>query len=301
VTIASKSDQERSQLIDGGQVAEALGVCGVSQVLCFDTTIRFLTAPTLFLPDEWTQALLTGVSRRFGFGNDLGVVAEIGVGPGTIPLSLSFGMRHSMKAYVGVDINPVSCQIARLNLLLACPNLPSSIRLADVCNPAEELWEGDVDVLVANLPQMPAPNPGGLDPNNYYPLHSIDLGDRVPLSLGMCGLSLVAHALRIASSRLRPSGVALITVSERCGTEQLDEIFRCTNLKWQSLYTVRVPQASDTTIEPLVHAELTNGVQCRFFAGMDERVPISANQAAARLKQGSQVFHDLHVVLAQKT
>ena len=284
-------------------VAEALSLCEVSEMTCSGAAIRFLTAPTLFPPDLWTQALLTGFSNHFGVGKDLGVVVEIGVGPGTIPLCLCLAMGHSMRTYIGIDINPLACQIARLNLSLTCPKLPSSIIMANVCGPVENLWDGNVDVILANVPQMPAPDAENLDPNNYYSLDVVDAGlaKTLPLTAQPYGLGLIANVLRVASVRLRPhSGVAFVTLSERCGAEPIYQLFHSTGLKWETIYTVRVPQADDTIVDPLVDAELTFGNQAKFFANMDDGSAISANEAARRVREGHHVFHDLHVVLARR-
>jgi methylase of polypeptide subunit release factors len=262
--------------------------------------VRFLMAPTLYPPDEWTEALLVGLSKHLTAGESLGKVAEIGVGQGIIPLCLTTAMRYTIERYLGLDINPIACEVARLNLSLSCPELECRFIVTDVG--AMEVGEEKVDLVVANVPQMPCVSRRRrIDTNNYYSASAACQceSSEVERLIDAFGLRMIYDVLVFAHHRLRASGVAIFTLSGRCGDAQVRALLESVKLKTRVIHTTRVRQDTCMNLKPLLVAERSHQRRCQFYAKEADTIGICAEEAISRIRRGQHVYHDLHVVLGQ--
>jgi len=282
-------------------LAETLSLCDVHLFRFKEGEVRFLMAPNLFLPDEWTEALLIGLAGHYTGRSTLGTVMEIGIGSGIVPLCLVNVMRYSVDRYIGIDINPVACEVSRLNLSLGCPRLSYRILSADILANNRPALAEDVDLVLANVPQMPMVSNDYIDRNNYY-LAKPYQGEEgeVDILLRDFGLELIYNVLEFSVPPLRErAGAVIFTLSGRCGAEQMHTLVSSIELRVRIVHTIRVRQDVTMNIEPLISAEKAHKTRCEFFANPEDFDGISAAEAIEQMRRGEPVYHDLHVVLAE--
>jgi methylase of polypeptide subunit release factors len=278
---------------DERRVAEVLRECDVTEVRHGDHSVRILVSPGGYQPDTWTKMLLTGVQRTLrNIGRPPQLAVEVGVGTGVLPLFLA----HWAPAcdYLGLDVSAEACESARLNLEIHGRPLPYELLSGGSALDAlpADRW-GSVDLLAANLPQVPSSD--RCNRNDYYPFSPQGEDDVV----GHSGLGLVCEVLRQAKSVLSTDGRAVFTVAGRCGDALSESALRETGMTCEGLKTVRVAQDPGTSIRVFAEVEERSPARFQFYPSRRATRPIGACAAVRRLEAGERVYHDLHVISAQ--
>jgi release factor glutamine methyltransferase len=126
---------------------------------------------------------------------------------------------------VATDRDPAAVALARVNLARtlagdADPDGPAvgargEVRTGHLLDPVDPAWVGEVDVLVANPPYLPASDRGHGEPE--VAVHDPDAA----LVGGLDGHEVVDELLALATRWLRPGGTVVIEIDDRRGTDAL--------------------------------------------------------------------------------
>ena len=158
--------------------------------------LRFTVTPDVLVPRpetemlvEWTLSLLprAGARRRLAI--------DVGTGSGCIACALA--VARTDVDVVAIDASPAAVEIARRNV--------AGLGLSGACR---------ADLVVANLPYLPAPVLAGLAPE------VVDHEPRVALDGGPDGLSVIRSLVAQAPRWLAPGGALVL---ETAGGDQIPE------------------------------------------------------------------------------
>jgi methylase of polypeptide subunit release factors len=255
----------------------------------------------VYAPDTWTRMLVRGLLRHLADRPDTRVVVEVGAGSGIVPVIIGqSGLTAAPIEYVGLDLNEVACEAARLNLQLnggafPCRFVPGGHLLERL--PAD--LPGRVDILAANLPQVPAAGLGEVNLNDYYrpQPRSGDGAQRFEL----CGMGLLFDLLMAARSIMSPTGTVVLTVAGRCGGTELSALFSFCGMSHDVLHHAIVRQDPNTSIEHFRRTEEASDIRFAFYADRTGQQPISATAAARAAERGPPVYHDLYAIAARRS
>lgn len=128
-------------------------------------------------------------------------VAEIGTGSGALILTLAAeDPRHH---FLATDISPEALAVAHRNMEHLNPAAQVDFFMGDLGTPLLISYQGQIDLLVTNLPYIPAPLLENLDPTvRYYEPH-------IALDGGQDGLELYRRFLPQAQHLLKSGGLLL--------------------------------------------------------------------------------------------
>lgn len=257
-----------------------------------------------FKPDQWSRALLRGLSRFGKQGGFKGkAVAELGVGTGAnVAYILS---EHDPRMLYASDINGACTELATRNVARAVPPrrnkfvpIPGDQNLAGWLN---HLPQGSVDVVYGCLPQV-------------VKAREIDLheGDNVahyydpalyPSSVHNLGLGLNDFALRQLHPLLPEGGTVILNLSGRPGKEEaLEQMFKDAGYEPRLLHEEVIPQHAGTSLATLSAVEAKNGHRFEFFSSPEgsTRHRITATEAEKRRVSGKAVYHKIYVIAGVK-
>jgi hypothetical protein len=80
--------------------------------------VRLFVTPNIFLPDDWTRTLLTGLFKIWPNGLPGKTIVEIGVGTGVVPIALASN-GFGFDRFYGFDIDLLAIRVARLNVAIS--------------------------------------------------------------------------------------------------------------------------------------------------------------------------------------
>jgi methylase of polypeptide subunit release factors len=277
--------------------AGVLGSCYVQEV-CFESECLYaLIAPSVHQPDVWTDMLLRGVRWALSLASiSPRLFVEIGVGTGVVGMFLAKWVTEpSRMTYIGLDINAAACECARLNLGLSGTRFPyrivaSAALLRDLPRDAQ----GQVDLLAANLPQVP--DRDCTNRNDYYPTPAF-AGEEDELD--RCGLGLLREMLRQSKNVLAADGRLVFTLAKRCPQAHIDAMFDAVEVDYEIVARRRVAQDPTTSIESFARVETGLSEQFRFFACPNVDEAIGAREAKRVIDRGGHVYYDLDVAVAR--
>lgn len=172
--------------------------------------LRFTVTPDVLVPRpetemlvEWTLSLLprAGARRRLAI--------DVGTGSGCIACALA--VARTDVDVVAIDASPAAVEIARRNVAGLGLSGRVTVREGDLLS---GLGACRADLVVANLPYLPAPVLAGLAPE------VVDHEPRVALDGGPDGLSVIRSLVAQAPRWLAPGGALVL---ETAGGDQIPE------------------------------------------------------------------------------
>jgi len=176
-------------------------------------TVELTLEPGVFLPRPETE-LVAGLAIEHAAAVGPGaVVAEPCTGSGAIAASLLAEVPGVQVHATDLDARAV--QLARRNVLAAAGDGRGSVHQGDLLAPLPVALRGQLDVLVANPPYLPAGDADHLD---------IEVAAHDPpaaLYGGPHGHEVVDRLLALAAQWLRPGGVVVLEIDARLGQEAL--------------------------------------------------------------------------------
>ena len=284
------------------QLATLLASCEVDQFSYGPSDVSLLLPAGVYRPDEWTRQLLIGVERqlRSSAGWPAQTV-EVGVGSGVVPISIAKMLGCAFtEHYLGLDRSYVACEAARLNFAINRTDLNYSLfGGGNLLDPLPRAFATSIDLVIANLPQIPARQKGA-SINDYYRPSRGRRGSRTETQLDRYGLGLLYDLLCGANRTLTTAGVVVMTVAGRCGGAAIDSLFAACDMQYTILHTARLRQDPHTTLDSLVANERHHGLRYTFFPWYDANETITAVDAQRLITRGSDAYFDLHVVLAER-
>lgn len=162
--------------------------------------LRILLAPGVFVPRRRTEFLARQAAARTAPG---AVVVDLCCGSGALGAALA-AATGGIRLHAA-DIDPAAVRCARTNLAAA----GGHVYQGDLFDPLPASLRGRVDILVANVPYVPAGQIALLPPE------ARDHEARIALDGGADGLAVLRRVARQAPSWLAPGGHLLVETSER--------------------------------------------------------------------------------------
>ncbi len=139
-------------------------------------SLRFAVNSSVLIPRPETETLVETALREIeSSGMDSPRILDLGVGPGTILLSLAHSLERGR--FVGVDVSPEAIKIAEMNRSALCDGKEASFHVGNWFLALPET-EREYDVIVSNPPYIPTHVLGGLSEEirNYEPAVALDGG-----------------------------------------------------------------------------------------------------------------------------
>ncbi len=272
-----------------------------------------LVLPSIFTPEDWGYTFLEGLLRRPLEDYDDKTLVEVGCGSGWISIALA--KFTDVKRIVGLDINPRAVIVSEVNALINSydadgrPLYDRSRRLVferfevKTSNLLQEVIQGGekVDFIIGCIPQVLAPDENlDLARLSEYSDSKLlgDLGNYCALQgvfEDQFGLGLNAALLEESVRCLKRDGRVILNLAGRPGDGVIRLMFTRRGFEPKVLWKSRVPQASDTNIEPLVTLERRMGSDFQFFMNQASSEPINAQTARELREAGGDLWHDLSV------
>lgn len=175
---------------------------------------RIIVAPGVFVPRRRTEFLVRRAEALLRGDHAAGAPREGVVRPGDVIVDLCCGVGAIGAALAAVvdraevhaaDIDPVAVRCARLNL----PGPRGHVYQGDLYEPLPAALRGQVGILLANVPYVPAGEVALLPPE------ARDYEARVALDGGPDGLGVLRRVTAGAPAWLAPGGHLLSEISER--------------------------------------------------------------------------------------
>jgi methylase of polypeptide subunit release factors len=264
-------------------------------------TLPLLICPNVFVPDDWTRALLTGIIRSNALNAGPLQILEVGSGTGAVPIALSKLAPDKIEKLKAVDIDTLACELARINLnyhgLGSRSFLISGMDIAAA--QARELIEPDerFDLIVANLPQVPTTSKRQI--RDYFDYYGLPLGEIGRWDYwARCGLWLNAKVLKEIRPHIASDGQAIVVLSGRPTEGHLKSMFQELRYKIEILFEACVEQDPATDIGSLVAFEQLNA-HFDFFSDSTCAARISAREAHRHMLDGARVYQRLYVISAK--
>lgn len=263
--------------------------------------VRLFVTPNIFLPDDWTRTLLTGLFKIWPRGLPGKTIVEIGVGTGVMPIALASN-GFGFEKFFGFDIDLLAVRVARLNVAISGLSEVVLLKGGRSTFEADDgLYDGDpyVDLVIANLPQVPTLSATPLRDQlfDYYPMPVTLTSDEE--TWAMQGLLLIARVLREARQRLKPGGTVVLNVAGRPKKAAINQFFEAIEYTCTDEYKARVRQESGTDISAFAYFERTQGLQYEFFRkAQPNAVSVDAKTACKLLARAEPCYHDLYVIKA---
>lgn len=264
--------------------------------------------PWAFRPDQWTRALLRGVSKL-----DLrdAVIAEPGVGPGTNQLYVTKVQKPRVS--YGSDLDGRLPKVASGNVLHAAGQEAQERFTPIHGNQSLLSWitRQRLDVVLACIPQVPADhhdeatlervrkfaaqvNGNGTDVQTDDLSHYYDPETYVS-DLNVFGLGLNDHLLQQARGVLRAKGKAILNLGGRPGRPTLERLFTKNGFTPTLLHSELIQQHAGTDLQPLATLEQQTGHQFEFFADSEGTRQITAREAEDLRRAGHPIYHNIYV------
>lgn len=253
----------------------------------------------VYVPDVWTRSLIDGLLQHPISADSATLIVEVGVGSGIAPIVLNNQLPHAEKLkYVGLDINRLACETAKLNLEINGSALRSSVlSQSNLLGELPADLRGEVRIIAANLPQIPDGDRSKLNVNDYYSpknrhealLHHFD--DR--------GIGLLCDLLLATPGALSHDGIAILTMAGRCGIREIEELFTYCDMSYHIASRIIIRQDPSTSIDRFAEVERTSDFRFTFYADEKGQSKINAEDAARKILQRNAVYHDLYVIVAR--
>jgi release factor glutamine methyltransferase len=170
--------------------------------------LRMVVEPGVFVPRHRTELLVDEAARLLDGVADP-VVLDLCCGSGALGAALT--VRRPVELYAA-DVDPAAVRCARVNVAAA----GGHVFEGDLFDPLPRALRGRVDVLLANVPYVPA------DAIALMPPEARDHELRVTLDGGADGLDVFRRVSAGALEWLAPGGHVLVESSERQATEMCD-------------------------------------------------------------------------------
>ena len=164
----------------------------------------------VFVPRRRTEFL---VRQAAALCRTDAVVLDLCCGSGAVGAALAASLDGRVELHAA-DIDPAAVRCARRNVALA----GGRVHRGDLYEALPTALRGRVDVLVTNVPYVPAEDVGLLPPEAR--LHE----PRVALDGGADGLAVLRRVAAGASGWLVPGGCLLVETSERQADEAVDAV-----------------------------------------------------------------------------
>ena len=229
-------------------------------------------------------------------------IIEIGAGTGVVPIYLS-AKKHKFRYYIGFEIDELAARLCNINLDLW--NLSDRSLVIGGSDTFEKeadrglLLGADLtlpyaDIVIANVPQVPIlASRNQLDMCDYYQLNQQLQGRH--LRSAKLGLQFVMEILDQSKLRLQSGGKVVMTVSGRCGKEQIEVAFRDSGFVPEVILHKVVPQDRDTDLSALQYFEQNDfSLKYCFYGSRDRSDPIGVRQAVEYMSAGDPVYQDLY-------
>lgn len=281
-----------SATIDPELHLRALRHCRVATHRALGVEVPLLIPEGVYTPDAWTDSLLAGVSRYLRACSTPMALVEVGAGSGVVPIVLDRSQpRLLVSSYVGLDIDPLAVETARINVAMNA--LRPVCRFLGGADLLDALGDGigHVDVLVANIPQVPATAASErAEPSDYYPVPDDGSLDE----LDVRGMGLLARVVEQARPILDGGGSLITTFAGRPGLSALDLVGRRTGTRYEVLEVTRIRQDPGTSIAAFAAAEREARAEYRFYGDPSDGSPMGAREAEQLIRRGVPVYHDLY-------
>lgn len=272
-----------------------------------------LVLPSIFTPEDWGYTFLEGLLRRPLEDYDDKTLVEVGCGSGWISIALA--KFTDLRAIVGLDINPRAVIVSEVNALINSydeegrPLYDRSRRLVferfevKTSNLLQEIIQAGqkVDFIIGCIPQVLSPDEN-LDLarlSEYSDAKLLgDLGNYCALQgvfEDQFGLGLNAALLEESVRCLKRDGRVILNLAGRPGDGVIRLMFTRRGFEPRVVWKSRVPQASDTNIEPLVTLERRMASEFQFFMNQASSEPVNAQTARELREAGGELWHDLLV------
>ena len=162
--------------------------------------IRVALDPGVFIPRQRTAFLveLRALFRPFARSTSGAVVVDLCCGSGALGLALAH--RHPGVELHAADLDPVAVACARRNL----EPIGATVHQGDLDAPLPDRLRGRVDVLLANVPYVPAAAIALMPPE------SRDHEPRATVDGGADGLDVVRRLAALAPGWLAPGGSVFV-------------------------------------------------------------------------------------------
>ncbi len=162
--------------------------------------VRVTIDPGVFIPRQRTALLVELASEAAGLAPRpaAAVVVDLCCGSGALGLALAH--RHPGIELHAADVDPVAVACARRNL----EPLGATVHHGDLDAPLPDGLRGRVDVLVANVPYVPAAAIASMPPE------SRDHEPRATVDGGADGLDVVRRLAALAPGWLAPAGSVFV-------------------------------------------------------------------------------------------
>lgn len=255
-------------------------------------SLKILSIPSVFPPEQWGRVFLTGLLRRgaaFFRGKRL---IELGAGTGWISIALAKFAK--VKQVITVDINPQAKVVTQINAILN--------GVGERIHPLEsDLLENlngrplKVDHIIGNIPQVVSRDLRKACGDKALRALA-DYAEPRDTAEDLFSLGLVAAALKQSLPYLKEGGSILLNLAGRPGYDVLRWLFARWGFVPRIIHRERVQQDAMTSLEPLVRAEQETGRRFHFYDMLTATHPISATEAYRRTQAGDPVWHDLYVV-----
>jgi methylase of polypeptide subunit release factors len=301
-------DSNELQRLDlGGELLEQVLVyCHVLDFSFFDTggapkSVPLFICPNVFVPDDWTRALLLGTIRSGALDASPLRILDVGAGTAAVPIALNKLDGTKIQKLTTVDIDTLACEVARINLnyhelgsrsfIISGMDIAAA-RRRELIEPAELF-----DLIVANLPQVPTTSQRQI--RDYFDYYGLPLGESGEWDYwARCGLWLIAKTLSEIRPHISNGGQAIFVLSGRPTRGHLENMFKKLKYEFQVVYEACVEQDPGTDIGSLVAFEQL-AAQFEFFSDAGCTARISARDAHRLMLGGDQVYQKLYVISAK--
>ena len=274
-----------------------------------DTKIKLFVNDAVFIPELWGKTFAEGLLKQSSLFKDK-TVAELGTGTGWISFLLL--LKTDVKFILALDINSIAVLLANLNLWLNGTNPNGDFILrenginfvdsfkavqSDLLNyPISE--SKTFDLVIGCIPQVIHPDTNILDIDNSSNKELLDLSNycfRQGIIEDYFGLPLIARASEQSQLVLNKSGKLILVIGGRPGKDIIETMFLRRGLIPKIIWSRRIPQAADTSIDTLVEVENNQNIKFHFYISPESNESISANLAKLIIDKKKPVYHDLSV------
>jgi len=280
--------------------------------------IELFLTPAVFSPELWGRTFAEGLlkSKEQFHGKK---IVEIGTGSGWISILLM--LVTDVREILGLDLNPVACLLARLNVWLNGTTDDGEYILSRAGEPIVKALRVEVsdllgcvlerremfDHVIGCIPQVLHPNPvdgDGLSSAGAEPMSAKELYDlsNYCFEQGILedrfGLPLIARALEQSQLCLNAGGRITLVLGGRPGRQAIEGMFDRRGYDSKLVWMRRIQQADDTDLASLVELERQHDIRFHFFMSRDSSQSVSAETAVKLLRTGRTIYHDLLVYQA---
>ncbi len=277
-----------------------------------NNSLKLFLNDAVFTPEDWGKTFAEGLLKKNSIFNDKSLV-ELGTGTGWIAILLL--KNTNVKKIIGLDINSIAVLLANLNIWLNGTNDKGDIIYRDN---GDSLIDGfkayksdllaypikenlSFDFVIGCIPQVIHPSAKILDLENPSNKDLLDLSNycfKQGIIEDYFGLPLIARAIEESQLVLNKSGKVIFVIGGRPGHEVIDRMFKQRGFDNEVIWSRRIQQADDTSLDSLIEVEENQNIRFHFFLSSESNESICADTAKLMQARHKSIYHDLTVYQA---